>query len=162
MKRYSAIALFVIVVGGYVAYQYFGTRAASTVAAAPAQPIADTAASGGSSSTQPVPTQSADAEPARKSGGYADGSYTGDAVNAYFGMVQVKVTIAGGKITDVAFVQYPNDRPESRTISTNSLATLKSEVIASQSANVNGVSGATQTSAAFNQSLSSALAKAAA
>ena len=41
---------------------------------------------------------------------YRDGSYDGDSVNAYFGNVQVEAVIAGGKLTDVKILDYPQDR----------------------------------------------------
>ncbi len=91
---------------------------------------------------------------------YKDGEYTGDAVDAYYGNVQVKAVIRGGKITDVQFLDYPQDRRNSININTRAMPNLKTEVIQAQSASVDIVSGATQTSKAFIQSLQSALAKA--
>lgn len=91
---------------------------------------------------------------------YKDGTYTGDVADAFYGYVQVKVTISGGKITDVQFLQYPNDRQTSVYINSQAIPYLKQEAIAAQSANVAGVSGATQTSRAFIESLQSALNKA--
>ncbi|MDE1975094.1 MAG: FMN-binding protein [Patescibacteria group bacterium] len=92
---------------------------------------------------------------------FKDGTYTGPASDAYFGTVQVQAVVSGGKLSDVNILQYPSDRGTSREISASSLPTLKSEAIQSQSANVDAVSGATQTSQAFIQSLGSALAMAA-
>ena len=91
---------------------------------------------------------------------YRDGTYTGSVADAYYGNIQVSATISGGKITDVVFLQYPNDRGTSIEINTQAMPYLKSEAITVQSANVDGVSGATQTSVAFIQSLESALAQA--
>lgn len=95
-----------------------------------------------------------------RTGIYTDGSYTGSAANAYYGTVQVKATISGGRITDVAFLQYPSDRSTSREISNQAMPILKQEAISVQNANVDIVSGATATSEAFQQSLGDALAKA--
>lgn len=91
---------------------------------------------------------------------YADGSYTGSVADAYYGLVQVRATISGGKLTDVQFLQYPNDRSTSREINSQAMPLLKQEAIAAQSARVDGVSGATDTSAAFVESLGVALGKA--
>ena len=91
---------------------------------------------------------------------YKDGSYTGDVTDAFYGNVQVKVTISGGKITDVQFLQYPNDRQTSVEINSQAMPLLGQEAIQAQSAQVDGVSGATQTSGAFIQSLQTALQKA--
>ncbi|MFZ1074874.1 MAG: FMN-binding protein [Minisyncoccia bacterium] len=115
--------------------------------------------------TIPVATETAPAAPApapaappKPAGAYADGSYTGTAENAYYGTVQVKAVISGGKISDVQFLQYPNDRSNSRFINGRAMPLLTQEAISAQNANVDGVSGATFTSQAFQQSLASALA----
>jgi uncharacterized protein with FMN-binding domain len=91
---------------------------------------------------------------------YHNGSYTGSVADAQWGYVQVKAVIQGGKITDVQWVQYPNDR--SRSIEINSYADpiLTSEAIQAQSAQVDIVTGATDSSFAFMQSLGDALAQA--
>jgi len=91
---------------------------------------------------------------------YKDGSYTGSVANAYYGNVQVQVSVSGGKITNVQFLQYPNDNPNSQYINSQATPYLKQEALQAQSAQVNGVTGATLTSQAFVQSLSSALSQA--
>jgi uncharacterized protein with FMN-binding domain len=88
---------------------------------------------------------------------YNNGTYTGSVANAYYGNVQVSVIVNGGKITDVKFVQYPNDNPNSQYINSQATPYLRQEAIQAQSANVDGVSGATLTSQAFIQSLTDAL-----
>lgn len=92
---------------------------------------------------------------------YKNGTYTGDSSNAYYGYVQVKVVISGGQITDVVFLNYPQDRNTSRSINTQAMPILKQEVIQAQSADISGVSGASATSPAFIQSVASALNQAA-
>jgi uncharacterized protein with FMN-binding domain len=89
--------------------------------------------------------------------GYLDGAYTGDNVDAYYGLVQVKVTIANGKITDVTFLKFPNDRHTSVYINSQAMPYLQQEAISAQSAKVDLISGATQTSIGFRKSLQSAL-----
>ena len=112
------------------------------------------AASGASSNAStPAPT----AQTASK---YKDGTYTGSVADAFYGNVQVQVTISGGKITDVKFLQHPNDMPQSQYINSQAMPYLKQEAIQAQSAQVNGVSGASDTSMAFVQSLTAALNKA--
>lgn len=122
------------------------------------QPATDPASTGsnssssGSSSSAPAPTKNAS--------GYADGSYTGSTVDVYYGLVQVKATISGGRITDVAFLQYPTSHETSRYINSQAMPMLKQEAIAAQSANVNLISGATDTSLGFRKSLADALVQA--
>ena len=91
---------------------------------------------------------------------YKNGSYTGSVADAIYGNVEVQATISGGKLTDVTFLQYPSDRTTSVGINSQAMPYLKQEAIAAQSAQVNIISGATATSQAFAQSLTSALAQA--
>ena len=91
---------------------------------------------------------------------YKDGQYLGSVADAYYGYVQVEAVINNGYITDVKFLQYPNDRSTSRYINSVAMPRLTQEAISSQSAKVQIVSGATDTSGAFRQSLASALNKA--
>lgn len=106
-------------------------------------------------SSGPIPTSNAS-----QNAGYKDGQYTGDTMDAFYGNVQVQIAIKNGKISDVQFLQYPNDRPRSVSINSQAIPYLKSEAIAAQSANVDIVTGATDTSQAFMASLASALNKA--
>lgn len=91
---------------------------------------------------------------------YRNGQYVGDIVDAYYGNVQVKTVVSGGKITDVQFLDYPHDRNNSIRINTYAIPLLTSETISAQSANVDTISGASFTSGAFRESLASALAQA--
>lgn len=114
----------------------------------------------------PAPTTAAPAAstaPAAGAGGtaLANGTVTGQLVQTRFGPVQVQVTIAGGKISDVTALQLPNDRQRSAEISQIVEPMLRSEALAAQSAQIDLVSGATYTSDAYAQSLQSALDQAA-
>lgn len=97
---------------------------------------------------------------AQTTAGYKDGKYIGSVADAFYGNIQVQATVQGGKIVSVDFLQYPNDRPESVSINQQAMPFLQQEAIKAQSAHVDGVSGATDTSQAFVQSLSAALSKA--
>lgn len=88
---------------------------------------------------------------------YKDGAYTGKITDAVYGDYQVKAIISNGKISDIQFLKYPNDRGHSIEVSNVANPALKQEAIISQNANVDIVTGATQTSIAFKQSLQSAL-----
>lgn len=89
-----------------------------------------------------------------------NGTYTGDVVDAYYGNVQVSVTISSDKMLSISFLDYPQDRRTSLQKSNYAMPILKQEAISAQSANVNTVSSVTYTSEAFIKSLSSALAQA--
>jgi len=93
-------------------------------------------------------------------GSYKDGTYTGSAADAFYGLIQVQATIQNGKITNVKFLQAPSDRSESVQINQQADPMLAQEAIQAQSASVNIISGATDSSQAFMQSLASALSQA--
>lgn len=115
-------------------------------------------ANGSIGTQQPTASQQQNTpSPGGSSPTYKDGRYTGTVADAFYGNVQVQVIITGGKITDVQFLQYPNDASTSRFINSQAMPLLKQETLQAQSAQVDVVSGASATSGAFQQSLSSAL-----
>ena len=89
---------------------------------------------------------------------YKDGTYTGPQVNVFYGLVQVQAVVQNGKLADVQFIQYPNDRRTSVRINSIAIPYLQTEAIQAQSANVDIISGATLTSEGFAMSLQNALA----
>lgn len=121
-------------------------------AAAPVAPAATLTPAGGSSATA-APT--ATASPG--AGATANGTIVGSVIETRYGPVQVQVTIQEGRITDVQALQLPSDHPRSAELSQNAASVLRSEVLAAQGAQVDLVSGATYTSAAYLQSLQAAL-----
>jgi uncharacterized protein with FMN-binding domain len=145
MKKYIIAGVLVI---AFVAYLVFTNKSQTPVATAPGTPTT-TPPSGNPPSNSPSAT----------AGQYKDGTYTGAVADAFYGNLQATVTIQGGMITDVTFPQAPSNG-HSGEVSAQALPILKQEAITAQSANVNIVSGATQDSQAFQQSLASALAQA--
>jgi uncharacterized protein with FMN-binding domain len=87
---------------------------------------------------------------------YKDGNYTGT-TDVEWGAITIKVTIQGGKITDVQFLKMPDDRARSVEITEFVSPILKSEAIAAQDAKVNVVSTATTSSIGFRVALAAAL-----
>ena len=104
-----------------------------------------------SDSSVPTPT------PSPTGPTYKDGQYTGQDFPNQFGDTQVKITISGGRITDVQAVQLPFDRPRSAEISQYASPRLHDEVLQAQSAQIDSLSGATYTSDTYAQSVQSAL-----
>jgi uncharacterized protein with FMN-binding domain len=82
---------------------------------------------------------------------------TGDAASTRWGPVQVQLTIAGGTITDVSVVQYPDGNGKDQQINARALPVLVQETLDAQSADIDMVSGATVTSDGYLESLQSAL-----
>ena len=88
----------------------------------------------------------------------ADGTVvTGPAVDTRWGPVQVRVTVSGGRITDVEVVEYPTENGKDRQINARALPVLVQETLDAQSADVDMVSGATVTSEGYLGSLQAAL-----
>jgi uncharacterized protein with FMN-binding domain len=86
-------------------------------------------------------------------------SATGQDVSFRYGDLEVKVTKVGTRITDVSVVAGNANDPHSQSIDQVALPELRQEALSAQSAKIDGVSGASYTSAAYDQSLQSALDK---
>ncbi|GEM_PF-1677998 len=86
-------------------------------------------------------------------------TYRGPAVADQYGIVQASVTVRGKRIVGVS-ISAPMDNPRSTMINQTATPILRSETLQAQSANVAVVSGATETSDAYMQSLQTVLQKA--
>ncbi|MFE9441620.1 FMN-binding protein [Streptomyces sp. NPDC006602] len=113
------------------------------------------AAADGAASQPPAAGQSA------QGGAQAAGTgmVTGDAAQTQYGAVQVRLTVAGGKITKAETVQAPKGG-QSDQVTANAVPKLNQATVAAQSADIDAVSGATYTSAGYKKSLQSAIDKA--
>jgi len=81
---------------------------------------------------------------------------TGPTLDTRWGPVQVQVTMTSGKITDITALQLPSGGRSGR-ISSVAEPLLRTQALAAQGPNIDGVSGATYTSTAYAQSLQAAL-----
>ena len=86
----------------------------------------------------------------------ANGTFTGSPARTQFGPVQVQITVNNGQITGVVGQQAATDG-RSQMIASVAIPKLQQQAVAAQSANINGVSGASYTSGGFAKSLQSAL-----
>lgn len=141
-----------IVILAFALYAIFYHRSSQVIPATTGESNEGTGSTGATVTSAKVSSQS--------NGQYKDGVYIGSAANAYYGTIQVKATIQNGKISDVDFLQYPHDQEETIQVNQAAMPTLKQEAIQAQTANVDIVSGATQSSQAFIESLASALSQA--
>jgi uncharacterized protein with FMN-binding domain len=139
--RRSPIVLTATVAGtaGILAFHAHAPAVQTATAAASATPAASSA-----------PTSGA---------GAASGTATGDAVDTQYGAAQVRVTIEQGKITKIEALQLQGNDQRSVQISSSAEPVLQEEALSAQSADIDAVSGATFTSASYDQSLQSALDK---
>lgn len=125
-----------------------------SAASVSAQPTATTSGqSAGGSTSGSSGSSSSSGSSGATSGGK---TLTGDAVSTPYGDMQVQATVTDGKLTDVTWLQLPSDGHSMR-INSYAAPLLVQEALKAQSAQVDGVSGATYTSGAFRQSLQSAL-----
>jgi uncharacterized protein with FMN-binding domain len=147
----ATAAVTAIYISGYLATSSVSAGAAPVVATP--RPTGAVAAATNTSTTNPATI--ATAATAAPTGAYKDGTYTGTGTSRRGGF-DVAVTIAGGRITNVAITRAFTEYPASR------VAALPAQVVARQSAQVDKVTGATYSSQAFQQAVQAALAKAAA
>lgn len=123
---------------------------ATPAASAPAKTAGSKAASAKAKTKAPASTTTTPASTTR--------SATGPQVNYYYGVLSVKVTVSGKKIANVGIASLDDGgNPRSQYIDQQSIPLLEQEAIQAQSANIQGVSGASYTSQGFQQSLQSAL-----
>lgn len=76
-----------------------------------------------------------------------------------YGVLGVRVTAVGHRITNVTVPTIHTDEPYSHAIAEQTLPMLRSEVLSAQSASIHAISGASLTSQAYALSVQSALAK---
>jgi uncharacterized protein with FMN-binding domain len=84
-------------------------------------------------------------------------TYTGDAVSTRYGDVQVRIRVKNGKVTSAKVTQVPWGNGRDQQINSYAVPVLNQEAVASQSASIDMVSGATYTSQGYIGSLQSAL-----
>ena len=85
------------------------------------------------------------------------GTFTGGPAETRWGVVQVQITVQGGRIVDSQAIQYPNNNFRDQEINSIALPALHQQVLDAQSANIDGVSGATVTSGGYIASLQAAV-----
>jgi uncharacterized protein with FMN-binding domain len=86
-------------------------------------------------------------------------SYTGASGTTQWGAVRVTIKVKGRKIVAVT-ATAPSGDAKTKFINQGAVPVLRREALKAQSASINAVSGATQTSSAFVKSLKSALKRA--
>lgn len=118
----------------------------------PASPASPGSAPPSSSGASPRPG------PATPQAGGAARTAAGPGVNYSYGVLSVKVTVSGHKILHVGIASLDDGGNfRSQSIDQQAIPILEHEVMQAQSASIQGVSGASYTSAGFRQSLQAAL-----
>lgn len=165
MVAVSAAAILSVYAVGYVdsGHADTGALAASADSASSSHTTADPTSPPASGTSRSAGTsgRSAQAAPTRtptssaQTGAYADGTYVGVGSSRH-GSIQATVVVQGGKIVSADISGCGTRYPCSR------IAQLPGRVVAAQSAKVNHVSGATDSSRAYTGAVSAALQKASA
>ncbi len=109
---------------------------------------------GGGAVTPATPSPTASATPSSNG---STRTITGPVVATPYGDVQLKVTLTGGRISDITPLQLPNDRQRSAYISSVAGPILRDEALQAQSAQIDLLSGATYTSEGYAQSIQAVL-----
>ena len=133
MKR-TILAIMLSVAGFVAVWRFEPTAICSTVVAQPpAVSTPSTSAAAGAQAATQVTAQ-------------------GSAESSDYGTVQVRVVFSGTEIVDVQLLQQPDS---GRAI--DALPQLREEALRAQSAHIDTVSGATQTSESYEQSMQAAI-----
>jgi len=132
----------------------------------PTVPSASVSTTGGSSSTggTSAPSSSAATVPGEFPMGSLAGTLTsgetaisGHVANTVYGPVQIQLVMRNGKVVKVAVLRQPMNTINDIRIGDFAFPKLIGETLATQTAKIDAVSGASYTSAGYIQSLQSAL-----
>jgi len=161
--RRAPIVITATVVGLIAVIEFHTRPSAISVANIPAAGAAATSPATSAPATRPAPTSKSKSKSATPKASAASTpsstrTATGPQVNYSWGVLSVSVTVAGTKITKVGIASLDDGgNPRSQSIDQYSIPQLEQQAMAAQSANIQGVSGASYTSAGFEQSLQAAL-----
>ena len=158
MKR--IVIVFLSTVSAVVLLFAYHTSTAGSLSASTSTqaPISSSSASG--SPPDPAtsdPTATPVPSPSTPGTGSASTKFKGPTADTRWGPVQVEITVASGKITDVSVVQYPSGNGRDEQINSYALPILIQDTISAQSAHIDMISGATVTSDGYVRSLQGAL-----
>lgn len=106
-----------------------------------------------------APVTLAPVEPVLPAGGITSSivSFVGSVEQTEYGAVQVAVTFHDGEITAIDLIQSPGDDETSAQLSEQAVPVLAERVLAAQGTEIDGVSGATYTSAGYLGSVQAAI-----
>lgn len=140
-------------------FSYSTSRSSTAVVAAESRQVTTTSktseSSGSSSGSSSA--SSGDSSGQRPSSTSGSSTVEGDAVMTRFGNVQVKITVADGRITASEVLQVPWEDRHDQMINSRAVPVYNEEAVQAQSADIDVVSGATVTWEGYTRSLQSAI-----
>lgn len=178
MKRYPAVIGATLVgLAGVLTFRSSSTSGSLSASLGSTPKSSAASSSTPKSSTPKTTAQGASGSPATTAGGSSSGasvttvpkspasatsgpvSAVGAAAQYGYGVISVKVTVSGSKITDISVANLQTAESYSQQIANQVIPMLRSEILKAQSLKVYAISGATYTSDAYAQSVQSALTK---
>ncbi|MEU7786786.1 FMN-binding protein [Amycolatopsis sp. NPDC049159] len=104
------------------------------------------------STSAPAPSAAPSTAPSTSDSANATVTTQGSAESSTYGTVQVQVTFTGARLTAITLLQAPN---EGRALT--ALPRLQDEAMQAQSAHIDTITGATETSESYKTSLQAAI-----
>ncbi|UOX85573.1 FMN-binding protein [Amycolatopsis sp. FBCC-B4732] len=104
------------------------------------------------STSAPAPSAAPSTAPSTSDSSNATVTTQGSAESSTYGTVQVQVTFTGSRLTAITLLQAPN---EGRALT--ALPRLQDEAMQAQSADIDTITGATETSESYKTSLQAAI-----
>lgn len=152
MRKTIAILVVVALLGMLAAYELpprAKKPATASVTSTQTQTTQNTAAAQSSGNSSSAAQAS--------SSGLKDGTFTGTTETGFYDTIQVAITVSGGKITAVNTPVLSGDSGHSDSTNSYAVPQLNQEVLSTQSAQIDGISGASYTTQTYTQSLQSAI-----
>lgn len=141
-------------------FSYNTSRSSSTLATAETRQVTTTSSSGSSSadsSSDSGTSGSSSSDSGSDTTSSVATTVAGDEVMTRYGVVQVEITVADGKITAAKVLQVPWQDRHDQMINSRAVPVYNSEAVEAQSADIDVVSGATVTWEGYTESLQSAI-----
>ncbi|WP_270335274.1 FMN-binding protein [Streptococcus infantarius] len=167
MKKIMAVLISIIALGAaaYSAFMIFLKPETTTTTATKTSEVSNQSSSSSTSdsttTTSEVSNQSSSSSTSDSttttSTSFKDGTYTGASTSTEWGDVQLQITVSSGKITNISALTYPNDEGKSVAINQEAIPAYTKEAISNQSADIQAISGATETYKGFTGSLQDAI-----
>jgi len=160
------LAIFVVMGATFGLRLYLGSQHSAVAASLTSAPVSPgspgtptTSGASASPTSASSPSPGATKATTGSSASAAATTITGDTESTPYGNVQVSVSFSGKKITGITVLQVPDSNNYDQRVAQAVPSILEQEILSSQSATVNTVSGGTYTSDGYLQSVQSAIDK---
>lgn len=149
MRKTITILVIVTLLGIVAAYEVPAGGKKQTSSGSSTQTSTTTSSSTPAASPSQSQTTSA--------GSLKNGTYSGTTATNPYDDIRVAITVSGGKITNITTPVLTGDTGHSDEINHYAVPQLTQQALSSQSAQIDGVSGASYTTQSYTESLQSAI-----